>query len=127
MRLPVLSTLIALALVAPTYAAGDPDAGKAVFAKCAACHNIGPGAANKIGPALTGVVGRQPGTAMGFTYSSAMKDFGTKNAAWTPDLLAQFLKGPKAEVPGTKMAFAGLTDQADIDNVIAYLGTQTGK
>lgn len=106
--------------------AGDATAGADVFKKCAACHNIGPGAKNKIGPSLTGVVGRQPGTFAGFNYSAALKTFGTTNPAWTPALLAQFLQGPSKLVPGTKMTFPGLPQQTDVDNVIAYLATQTG-
>lgn len=121
MKSLALAALVLVAAAGPSLAAGDAAAGKTVFTKCAVCHNVGPDAKNKIGPALTGVVGRQPGTFAGFTYSAAMKDFGTKNPAWTPDLLAKFLQSPKTEVPGTKMTFAGLTDQTDIDNVIAYL------
>ena len=65
---------VALTMAAtPSFAAGDATAGQAVFAKCAVCHNIGAGAKNKIGPALTGVVGRQPGTFAGFNYSPAME------------------------------------------------------
>ncbi len=110
----------------PVAVTGDATAGEAIFKRCAICHNIGPGATNKIGPSLTGVVGRQPGTFAAFNYSTAMKDFGTKNAAWTPDLLEQFLHGPAKFIPGTKMSFPGLPQQADIDNVIAYLASQTG-
>ena len=97
-----------------------------MFKKCAACHNIGPGAKNKIGPSLTGVVNRAPGTFPGFNYSAAMKDFGSKNPVWTAELLGQFLHGPGKFIPGTKMTFAGLAEQADVDNVIAYLASQTG-
>ncbi|HTJ56534.1 MAG TPA: c-type cytochrome [Devosiaceae bacterium] len=116
---------IALALAAgPSFAAGDATAGATTFHQCAVCHNVGPGATNKIGPALTGVVGRQPGSFAGFNYSQGMKDFGAKNTAWTPALLEQFLKSPKEEVPGTKMTFAGLSDQTQVDNVVAYLQGQ---
>ena len=126
MRVLGLAAVLALAAVTPSLAAGDATAGADVFKKCAVCHNVGPGAKNKIGPALTGVIGRQPGTFAGFAYSPAMKDFGTKNATWTPELIAQFLKSPRTEVPGTKMTFAGLTAQGDIDNVIAYLQSEAG-
>lgn len=126
MKSLVLAAFVVVAAAGPSLAAGDAAAGQTVFTKCAVCHSVGAGAKNKIGPVLNGVVGRQPGTAADFTYSAAMKDFGTKNAAWTPELLGKFLQNPKAEVPGTKMTFAGLSNQADIDNVIAYLTTQTG-
>lgn len=124
MRILGLAALVLLAATGQSLAAGDADAGKTVFTKCAVCHNIGAGAKNKIGPALTGVIGRQPGTFAGFGYSQPMKDFGTKNAAWTPELVAQFLKKPGDLVPGTKMTFTGLTAETDIDNVIAYLQSQ---
>ena len=105
--------------------AGDATAGQAVFAKCAVCHNIGSGAKNKIGPSLEAVVGRAPGSFPGFAYSAAMKTFAGANPAWTPELLEQFLAGPSKLIPGTKMTFPGLPQQADRDNVIAYLATQT--
>jgi cytochrome c len=111
--------------VVPSLAAGDPAAGKTVFMKCAACHNIGPDAKNKVGPALTGVVGRQPGTFADYNYSPAMKTFGTANPAWTTELLTQFLTSPRKEVPGTKMTFAGLSDPTQLADVIAYLQSQS--
>jgi cytochrome c len=124
MRILGLAGLVVVAVASPGFAAGDPAAGKTVFTKCAVCHNIGPDAKNKIGPVLTGVIGRQPGTYAGFSYSQPMKDFGGKNATWTAELVGQFLKGPGDMIPGTKMTFSGLTEQSDIDNVIAYLQSQ---
>jgi cytochrome c len=117
----MLSLLVSGAAVAQDQ--GDAAAGEKVFAKCKACHAIGEGATNRIGPVLTGVVGRQPGTYEGYSYSDAMKTFGTEHPAWTPELLHAFLTSPKTEVPGTKMSFPGLKEQADRDNVIAYLLT----
>jgi cytochrome c len=101
-------------------AAGDPDAGKQVFKKCHACHNVGEGARNAVGPELNGVVGRKAGTVDGYNYSDANKNSGI---TWDADTLKVYLKDPKAKVPGTKMAFPGLPNEADIDNVIAYLST----
>jgi len=124
MKMLGLAGLLLLAATTHSFAAGDPDAGKAIFTKCAVCHNVGPDAKNKIGPALTGIIGRQPGTFAGFNYSQAMKDFGGKNPAWTADLVGQFLKKPGDLIPGTKMTFTGLSSQSDIDNVIAYLQSQ---
>jgi cytochrome c len=117
----MLTVLVSGAAVAQQP--GDAAAGEKVFAKCKACHSIGEGATNRIGPVLTDVVGRQPGTYEGYSYSDAMKAFGGENPAWTPELLHAFLTAPKTEVPGTKMAFPGLKEQADRDNVIAYLMT----
>ncbi|HEV7718319.1 MAG TPA: cytochrome c family protein [Arsenicitalea sp.] len=121
MKMLAMAALALMAATGSAWAAGDATAGAEVFKKCATCHNIGAGATNKIGPALTGVVGRKPGTFPGFTYSQAMIDFGAKNPAWTPELLTAFVHAPRTEVPGTKMGFAGLPDQADVDNVVAYL------
>jgi cytochrome c len=117
----MLTVLVSGAAVAQEQ--GDAAAGEKVFAKCKACHSIGEGATNRIGPVLTDVVGRQPGTYDGYGYSDAMKAFGGENPAWTPELLRAFLKAPREEVPGTKMSFPGLRDQTDADNVIAYLLT----
>jgi cytochrome c len=124
MKFLALAGVALLLATGPSLAAGDAAAGKTIFARCAACHNIGPGATSKVGPALTDVVGRQPGTFPGFNYSDAMKTFGTQNPAWTEELLAAFLKSPRTEVPGTKMTFPGLPNQTDIDNVIAYIESQ---
>ncbi len=109
-----------IAGVAGAHAAGDPDAGKQVFKKCHACHNVGESARNAVGPELDGVVGRKAGTVEGYNYSDANKNSGI---TWDVDTLKVYLKDPKAKVPGTKMAFPGLSNEADIDNVIAYLST----
>ena len=116
--------VVALAFSAGSaYAAGDAAAGETVFKKCAACHAIGPGATNRVGPVLNDVVGRTAGTAEGYGYSEAMVEAGKGGLVWTPQKLDAWLKKPKDVVAGTKMTFAGLGDQADVDNVIAYLLT----
>lgn len=113
---------LALAISAGSaFAAGDAAAGASVFKKCAPCHAIGPGAANRIGPVLNDVVGRTAGTAAGFSYSGAMVAAGAGGLVWTPEKLDAWLKKPRDFVVGTKMTFAGLGNQADVDNVIAYL------
>ena len=89
---------------AAARAAGDPDAGKQVFKKCHACHNVGEGAQNAVGPVLNGVVGRKAGTYEGYNYSEANKNSGI---TWDEATLRVYLKNPKAKVPGTKMAFPG--------------------
>lgn len=111
----------ALAAVALLFTVGashaaDVEAGEKVFNKCKACHDIE--GKNKIGPTLKGVVGRPAGTVEGFNYSPAMKNSGL---TWDAATLAEYLKDPKAKVPGNKMAFPGLKDQAELDNVIAFL------
>lgn len=103
---------------ADVAATADAAAGEKVFGKCKACHKID--GTNATGPHLNGVVNRARGTVEGFGYSDAMK---SKNDPWTPENLYLFLKNPKADVPGTKMGFAGLPKPEDRANVIAYLET----
>lgn len=100
---------------------GDVAAGEIVFKKCGVCHNIDSDK-SKVGPSLQGVIGRQPGTKEGFKYSKAMTDFGA-GKVWDEAQLTTYLANPRAVVKGTKMAFAGLKDPADIANVIAYVKT----
>lgn len=116
----------ALALAISTgsaYADGNAAAGATVFGKCAMCHAIGAGAPNRLGPELNGVVGRPAGSIAGYRYSDAMVAAGKGGLVWTPDNLEAWLKKPRDFVPGTTMTFAGLSNPADIDNVIAYLQT----
>ncbi len=98
--------------------AADPVAGEKAFAVCKACHQVGEAAKNVVGPKLNGLVDRPAGTIEGFKYSDAMKNSGL---TWDEASLAEYLKNPKAKVPGTKMAFAGFKDDAKIADVIAYL------
>jgi cytochrome c len=114
-------TILALALVAglPVAArAQDAEAGKAVFNVCKACHGVGEGAKNQVGPVLNGVIGRKAGTAEGFNYSEAMKGSGL---TWDEATIAGYLADPKGKVPGNKMVFAGLKDEQKQKDVIAYL------
>jgi cytochrome c len=114
----------ALVSVSSAYAAGDAEAGAKVFAQCAACHAVGAGAQNSVGPVLNGVVGRAAGTSPGYRYSSAMRKSGL---TWDEGTLTQYLRGPDKVVPGTKMAFPGIANDADLANVIAYLKQQTAE
>jgi len=111
-----VATTAALATVA-----GDIKAGKKVFRKCRACHKIGDDGKHSVGPNLTGVVGREIGSAEGFSYSDVFKAAMDEGATWTPDNLAKFLTKPKEFMPGTKMSFPGLRKDEDRANVIAFL------
>jgi cytochrome c len=117
----LLSLLIAgtaLIVSVGAAAAQDAAAGEKVFAKCKICHQIGEGAKNMVGPVLNGVVGRKAGSYEGYHYSDANKNSGI---TWDEATLKEYLKDPKAKVPGTKMVFPGLPSDDDIANVIAYL------
>jgi cytochrome c len=98
--------------------AQDTAAGEKVFSKCKICHQIGEGAKNMVGPVLNGVVGRPAGSYEGYHYSDANKNSGI---TWDEAALKEYLKDPKAKVPGTKMVFPGLKSDDDINNVLAYL------
>ena len=102
----------------------DLAAGEAAFARCQACHNVAPGGANGIGPALNGVVGRAIAGHAGFAYSDAMVAHAGEAPSWTYDELDQFITNPGRHVPGTKMSFAGIRDQQTRINLIAYLRSQ---
>ena len=110
----------ALVLGGPALA-GDIDAGAKVFKKCKACHWADK-EKNKTGPHLVGVIGRTAGSLDSFKkYSKPMKQSGI---VWDEATLTEYLRAPKKYIKGTKMAFAGLKKDADIENVIAYLKAQ---
>ena len=107
--------------LATLLAAADPKAGEETARACQACHNFTEGAGAKIGPDLYGVVGRKIASQPGFAYSDALKKFA--DMTWTYEQLNTWLTSPGAMAPGTKMTFAGLSDEADRANVLAYLRT----
>jgi cytochrome c len=113
----ITGTALASAL-ATTAAAQDVIAGEKTFHVCRACHEIGDGAKNEVGPVLNGVVGRKSGSYPGYNYSDANTNSGL---IWDEATLQEYLKNPRAKVPGTKMLFPGLKRDDDIVNVIAFL------
>src|SRR3954454_16261883 len=110
--------LTAFLVSAAPALAQDAAAGEKVFLKCKVCHQIGETAKNSVGPVLNGVIGRPAGTYPGYNYSDANK---TSGLTWDEATFKEYIKNPKAKVPGTKMIFPGLANDADIDNVLAYL------
>jgi cytochrome c len=104
----------------------DPElikAGEKVFRKCKACHQIGEGAKNRSGPILTGVVGNAAGSVEGFKYSKALAAMAADGLVWDEEALRAFLAAPKAFMKGTKMSFAGLKDDGDLEAITAYLAS----
>jgi cytochrome c len=98
--------------------AQDVAAGKSSFNKCMACHSIGEGAKNKVGPELNGLDGRKSGTAPGYNYSDANKNSGI---TWNEAQFKEYIKDPKAKIPGTKMAFAGIKNEKEINDLWAFI------
>ena len=132
-------TVLALVAAAAALPAGDASAqdatkGEQVFKQCMTCHRIGPDAKNLVGPVLTGVIGRQSGTAPGFAYSTLNKAAGENGLVWSDDLIMQYLPDPNAFLKkfltekgkadlatgSTKMAFK-LADEQQRKDVIAYI------
>jgi cytochrome c len=115
--------LVALLVALPAGAqAQNADDGKVVFNKCRACHQIGPGAKNLVGPELNGLIGRKAGSVAGFNYSEANKNSGI---TWDQATFREYIKNPKAKIPNTKMVFPGLTDEKDINDLLAFLEQYT--
>ncbi len=110
---------VGLMMVLPSVAsAADAANGESVFKKCKACHATD--GKNKVGPHLNGIIGRKAGSVEGFKYSDAMKNSGI---TWNNAELDKYLKDPKADIPGNKMVFVGIKDDADRADLIAYLDT----
>jgi cytochrome c len=107
--------------IAALLAKADPVKGAAAAKACAACHDFSKGGPNKVGPHMWDIVERPMGSAEGFAYSEAFKAKG--NAAWTYEELNKWLTAPKEYMPGTKMAFAGIKNDATRADVLAYLGS----
>jgi cytochrome c len=101
--------------------AADPEKGKAVFEQCAACHSLGePGDFD--GPSLKGVIGRKAGSLEDYRYSAAMK---RSDVTWDAGTLDKYVTDPQAFIPGNRMAFGGIADKQQRDDLIAYLAVAT--
>jgi cytochrome c len=112
---------MAAVLVAASAGAGlaqDVAKGENSFKKCLPCHAIGDDAQNKIGPVLNGLDGRKAGTFADFSYSDANKNSGI---TWNEANFKEYIKDPKAKVPGTKMVFAGIKKDDEINDLWAYI------
>ena len=116
-RLLVAALLAAAPASGLAQPAGDAGKGQALYAQCAACHEIETDA-NTLGPTLKGVMGRKAGGLDGYNYSGPMK---RADITWTAQTLDAFLADPQATVPGTKMPFAGMPDTGDRAALVAYI------
>lgn len=101
-----------------TALAQDVAAGETSFKKCLPCHSIGEGAKNKVGPELNGLDGRKTGSAPGYSYSDANKNSGI---TWSEQTFSEYIKDPRAKIPGTKMVFAGIKNETETKNLWAFL------
>jgi cytochrome c len=110
--------VIAFSTTATAALAQDVAAGKTSFNKCMACHSIGEGAKNKVGPELNGLDGRKSGTAPDYSYSDANKNSGI---TWNEAQFKEYIKDPKAKIPGTKMAFAGIKNDKEVNDLWAFI------
>jgi cytochrome c len=118
-----VKALALLALLAPlaAHAAGDPVAGRKLYASCANCHAVGPSARHGFGPHLNALVGRKAGSLPGYAFSPAMKASGL---VWTPATLTAFLRSPSDVVPGTKMRYWGVgINEQKVADLLAYLAS----
>ena len=118
---PEQAKALVATLPAP-YSAGDPEAGKAKFTHCAACHTLTSGGPNMTGPNLYGIFGRKRASQPGFAYSDAFK---AVTGTWDAAAIDAWITNPQAAVPGTRMSFPGLKDAKDRSDVIAYLKVAT--
>ena len=119
MRLYSLA-LVAAAFALPSAAAEAQDlaAGEQSFKKCLPCHAVGEGAANKVGPQLNGLEGKKAGTDPNYSYSDSNKNSGL---VWSEAVFKEYIKNPMGQMPGTKMAFPGIRNETEINNLWAYL------
>jgi cytochrome c len=117
--LKALIPLFAFALCLPHQAeAQDLAAGERSFRKCLPCHAVGEGAKHKVGPLLNGLEGRTSGTIEGYNYTAANKN---AKIVWSEETFREYIRDPRASMPGTKMIFAGIKNEQEITDLWAYL------
>lgn len=123
------TAMVLVGIYGPAFAEGDATKGKAAFAKCGICHQVGPGAKTLVGPELNGIVGRKAASVADYPYSAGMKKLGADGWVWTEENIDKWITDPKALIPDSPMAlaFAGVPDAGERADIIAYLKTQTGQ
>lgn len=120
-----LGAVLLVGFSAPAFAAGDATKGKAAFAKCGICHQIGEGAKPLIGPPLNNIIGHKAAAQAGFAYSPGLKKLGDGGLTWTEENLDKWITDPKSMVPDSPMAlaFQGIPDAGERADIIAYVKT----
>ena len=116
----IVAAAIVWAAIANSAQAQDVAAGEQSFKKCLACHAIGEGAKNKVGPELNGIDGRKSGTTADYKYSDANKNSGI---TWNEAVFKEYIKDPRAKIPGTKMIFPGIKNEREAGDLWAYLAS----
>ena len=124
-HLPLLAFAVTTAVSLPAHAQ-DAAAGARVFNQCRACHVIENNGRNGVGPNLHGIVGRRAASIEGFRYSANMRQLGEQRHVWTEENLRPYIANPKAVVPQGSMAFPGLRNEQQLNDLIAYLKAQGG-
>ena len=114
----ILTASAALLAVMSHAQAQNAEAGQKVFAQCRACHQVGEGARNMVGPELNGLFGRKAGAVEGYSYSAANKNSGI---TWDEAVFREYIMDPRGKIPGTKMVYPGLKKPQQIDDLTAYL------
>jgi cytochrome c len=118
-----MKTILTLAVFLLLFgSARADDPGAAELQKCKICHSLDKGGANRVGPNLYDVFGRKAGTVPGFAYSDAMKN---SDIVWADDTLAKFLRDPKGALPGNRMSFPGIKDDAELRALVQSLKQAT--
>lgn len=119
--LPLVITVNLLMATTAVHAAGDVEAGRKLFSQCTACHAVGEDARHLFGPTLNAVLERPAASAAGYSYSDALKKAVEGGLVWDEATMDAFLQAPMSYVSGTKMAFAGLQEESQRQDMIAYL------
>ncbi|QIE42893.1 c-type cytochrome [Rhodobacteraceae bacterium SC52] len=108
-------------------AGGDAERGAELFQECSGCHQIGPGATNRIGPHLNEIFDRQAGSISGYAYSKSMQRMGDDGLVWAYRNLDAYLENPRALVSRTRMSYRGMEDATDRSDVLAFLRAYSAK
>ena len=113
----------AAALAAP--ASESVSVGERAYQKCYSCHSLDPDGQPLQGPNLSGIVGRRIAAEPGFDYSPALEQFARTHPRWTRELLDRMIADPEALVPGTSMAFHGISDPGERQALIQFIESRS--